>query len=239
MKKSIYYLLSALLLFLRALCGYEYLSTILISMMVFPFVKLILTFRNRHKFIRELKTITWISIFALVGCILAMLLHSFALGEGDIVEGLKKLYIISSYRASWADADSINAVFHGNQAIIDNLNFWKEMSMFSVVGKYLDFPTSIILGLPGKLFIPLALGALIVVGLTCVVKKQILPELIMLTLFFLASISWLFLAKMHANHLHLNYILWYFGFVQTTLYILIRTVINMLSLIRKMKIKRC
>ena len=42
------------------------------------------------------------------------------------------------------------------------------------------------------------------------------------TVSFLATISWFVLAKAHSYiHTHMNYVLWYFGFVQVCLYILI------------------
>ena len=45
---------------------------------------------------------------------------------------------------------------------------------------------------------------------------------------FLTSISWIVLAKSHSYvHTFLNFVVWYFGFIQVCLYVLINQLINL------------
>jgi len=46
-------------------------------------------------------------------------------------------------------------------------------------------------------------------------------QAVMYVFFLLTSISWFYLAKSHSYiHHHMNYVMWYFGFVQICLYII-------------------
>ena len=54
-------------------------------------------------------------------------------------------------------------------------------------------------------------------------RKKIKIDLIMMYIVsFFTTLSWFVLAKSHSYvHIHLNYVLWYFGFVQICLYVIV------------------
>ena len=56
--------------------------------------------------------------------------------------------------------------------------------------------------------------------------RKLNPELpVMYLVFFLTSVSWFCLAKAHSyQHTHMNFVLWYFGYIQICFYIVINKV---------------
>ena len=100
-------------------------------------------------------------------------------------------------------------------------------SAWQVLGKYFKFETQIIAGVPGNLF-PMLCGAPIAIfaAKSGTEEKDRYRQLMALYIVnFLASVSWLVLAKGHSEvHTHMNFVMWYFGFVQTCFYILITAV---------------
>lgn len=91
---------------------------------------------------------------------------------------------------------------------------------------YFTFKTPIILGLSGDVFPLLCLVPVIIFTFEAYHGKLDTTNVALYVIFFLASISWFCLAKSHSYiHLHLNFVLWYFGFVQVCLYTICRKII--------------
>ena len=112
-----------------------------------------------------------------------------------------------------------------------------------MVEKYFKFKTDIIMGLPGNLFQHLYTITIIVLILNIVIKeKNCARDVIMFIVFQMATLSWIILAKSHSYvHTHLNYVLWYFGFIQICIYVIIKFILlrlcNLENIINKL-IKR-
>ena len=100
--------------------------------------------------------------------------------------------------------------------------YWNsfDASIFEVCCKYFNFSTNIISGIPGKLFPLLSIAPLAIFAYDYRQGKLSIECLSMYIVFFLTCISWFVLAKSHSYiHTHMNYVLWYFGFVQICLYV--------------------
>lgn len=211
----------------KSLCGYEFLSTIFLFTVSFPIIDLILT-KTKEKRQKLFLTIVYISIALFLGFILAFTIHAYQRGDGNIFSG---------YQLIWKN-DVLRRTIGGNA---DNfLPVYKdslEASPLLVLSKYIfDFYTPIVLGIEGKFF-----PALIILSIVSLIlsfsksKKWLTFENISFLFFFLVSESWFFLGKSHSYiHTHINFIIWYFGFVQICFYITIKFIfIELPKFIRK------
>lgn len=88
---------------------------------------------------------------------------------------------------------------------------------------YFHFSTEIIQGVTGNLFSLICIIPLCIFAYEIKNKNLNYELLMMYIIFFLTSISWFCLAKSHSYiHRHMNFVLWYFGFIQTCFYIIIK-----------------
>lgn len=200
---------------IKSLCGYEYLSTVMMGLISFLLVDaFVAAFRkDTKKLVLLIKSIMVIGILALAGFLTAIVIHARLKGDGEILFGIKQIiYSDVLRRTGGGDLNSINPVY------------WESLnaSVWETFCKYFKFNTQIITGVPGNLF-----------SLLCIVpvfifisdyRKHILnAELpVMYIVFFISSISWFCLAKGHSYiHTHISFVLWYFGFVQICFYVII------------------
>ena len=109
-------------------------------------------------------------------------------------------------------------------AFADSLN----ASIFDVLKKY--FWSS---GRPldGKLMMLIALVTSMVLAIRKIMmKKSIKLELSLFGISLLTAISWLVLGKSHSYiHTHMNFVLFYFGWVQISLYIIISSFVEFMG----------
>ncbi len=208
----------------KCLCGYEYISTIMIGLIAFLFIDLVkaVVDKNREKSFLIFKTIVIVGIVALIGFIVAILVHANLRGVGNVKEGIKQIFQeevlfrtyatdLNQYRKS--DWDSLNA------------------SAWEVYCKYFKFSTQIITGIPSNLFPCLCVIPLCIFCIDYERHRLNVVQLAMYGIFFLAPITWFLLAKSHSYiHTHMNYVLWYFGFVQTCFYIIISRILSVLKI---------
>ena len=102
--------------------------------------------------------------------------------------------------------------------------YWPSLnaSVWEVVRKYFHFKTDIIAGIDANIFPILCLTPVIIFINDYAKKSFNLEEVAMYIVFFLTGISWMVLGKSHSYiHTHINYVLWYFGFVQCCFYIIL------------------
>lgn len=206
----------------KCLCGYEYISVIMMGMISFLLIDFIsaIAAKDKSKQKQLFNTIFIIGVVALAGFMTAICIHARLKGEGDILEGIKK--IISQ--------DVLKRTFGGD---LNNFteSLWPSFnaSIWETYCKYFHFSTEIITGIAGNLF-----PVLCIVPLGIFVyefkKEKINNELsAMYIVFFITSVSWFILAKSHSYvHTHMNYVLWYFGFVQTCFYIIVNKAVGLL-----------
>ena len=205
----------------RCMCGYEYISAIMMGLIIFLIADFVTVCfkKDKRQCMLLFRTTVLIGIFALLGFVFAMCIHGSLRGEGDIILGIENIIEEDVLRrTSGADFNEFEEVY------------WPSFnaSVWEVYLKYLRFSTEIITGLPGNLF---GLLRVIPIGIFVyeIKHKKVNVELISLyILFFLSSISWLCLAKSHSYiHTHMNFVLWYFGYIQICLYIIANKIVEM------------
>lgn len=200
---------------LKCLCGYEYISVVMMGLIAFLLTDFATAIAQKNKEMTRLlfRTIFIVGIMALAGFSAALCLHASLKGNGDIVAGIKDIFMEDVLRrTSGADMNEFSSVY------------WPSFhaSIWEVLCRYFHFPTEIITGIHGNLFPLLCIVPLCIFMHEYETKSLNVELLAMYVVFFLASISWFVLAKSHSYiHTHMNYVLWYFGFVQICIYIIL------------------
>lgn len=213
---------------IKAACGYEYLSTILIAMIMFPLSDLLhsyFTKKDYNKTRNNLKTIIMFSLTAILAFCVVISVHGKFRGNGDITQGIKNIYHQDILRRT--AIGNLQNFKTQHPGLIKSLN----ATIPEVLQKYFDFysnayHSNIVLGLDGRYFNTMtALAVLLLLiryrksGYLQIIKDQ---HFYLLIISLLATLSWLILAKSHSYvHVHMNYVLWYFGYVQMCLFIII------------------
>lgn len=215
---------------LKCACGYEYITTIMLSAIVFLLADFTIALLERKdaKVVKRLFwTIFWIGIFALLGFAIALVWHGYIRGDGDVFSGLKSIYLYDVLRRTFGDANMFQDVY------AESLN----ASIIRVLLRYFLFKTPLILGIPGILFIPLVMisFAAVVCG---VWKKKCSKEMLALYIWMgIASVSWFVLGKSHSYiHTEMNFAMWYFGYIQIIFYVMIEAVLDGLKRVKEKRI---
>lgn len=200
---------------LKSMCGYEYMTVIMLSAIVF----LVFDFgcalmeNDYDKTALIFKTTFRMGIAALAGFFTAILIHAPLKGNGNVWLGIKTIIANDVLRRTMgADLNNFDPVYWDSF----NASIWK------VFCTYFHFSTEIITGLTGNLFPLLCILPLCIFVYDYIQGKKDVKEMMLYSLFFLTSISWFCLAKSHSYvHTHMNYVLWYFGFVQICIYVIV------------------
>lgn len=196
---------------IKCLCGYEYISTIMMAMISFLTADLVIAVleKNKKKQTLVFKSIFIIGVLALLAFAAAICIHAAIRGDGNIITGIKDIY----------ERDVIRRTYGGYN-----------VSVFAVLARYMIFTSSIISGIPGPLFPVFIITALLIIIFDIRNKNADRPAAIMYAFFFTAAISWFILAKSHSYaHTHINYVLWYFGFIQICMYIVLKKACTILK----------
>ncbi len=221
--RIISYVATFLSIFIKCLCGYEYISVIMMALIGFLLVDLIKNFfeNDKDKYKLLFRTIIIIGLIAIGGFMAAICIHAPLKGNGSLIEGIKNIF----------ERDVLRRTAGGNLNDFAE-GYWPSFnaSIWETYSKYFHFNTEIITGINGNLF-PLLCVIPLIVFLSDYCKKNIhIEEIAMYVVFFLASISWFCLAKGHSYiHTHMNYVLWYFGFVQICFYIIVNRFVGLLN----------
>ena len=137
----------------KCLCGYEYISTIMMGMISFLLADLIVaTFhRDKKRCILLSRTVVVMGLAALAGFIAAIAIHAKLRGAGDIIKGIKDI----------VEQDVLRRVGGGDLNALPE-RYWASLnaSAWETCRKYLHFPTEIITGMAGNLFLPLCIAPL-------------------------------------------------------------------------------
>jgi len=195
----------------KSLCGFEYMSTVLMAMVMFPIAEFFETKDKKQKAVifRDVALMTVISLLAF--CVGFVVLAQ-ARGDGNIAEGIRIIIMDDAVRRTGlANPEDFTGA----------LQSAAEVGFVQALGRYLIFTTDIITFVPGKLFPVIIVLALVGTVLSVLKKKEYSVSMLIVLLFsFFVSNSWLtILARPHSwIHTHLNYVLWYFGFVQICFY---------------------
>ena len=219
------YVLMFIAIFGKCLCGYEYISTVMMGAIAFLLADLLssLYTGKRTQAVLLVRTIVIIGVIALLGFMAAVCVHATLRGNGSIVEGIKNIFEKDVLRrTAGGDMNEFNSVYWNSF----NASVWE------VLCRYFHFNTEIITGVSGNLFQLLCLLPLVIFA--CEYRKhgrvRDVRQPIMYMIFFLTSVSWYCLAKAHSYiHMHMNYVLWYFGYVQICIYTVVNKIIAVLA----------
>ena len=210
-------------IFLKCLCGYEYISSIMLGLILFPVVEWVvcLAGRDRAGARRWFWCVFRLGCAALAGFAAALCLHALLRGEGSLLTGLKIIY----------EQDVLRRTFGGDAAVLGEVYRESlEASIWQTVSRYFDFgvyfSTQVILGIDGNLFTPMVLCA---AAAALWLRKEAdgVRNLALYLFSAMIPLSWMVLAKAHSYvHVHMNFVLWYMGFVPVCLYLIAKAVVH-------------
>jgi len=211
----------------KCLCGYEYISAVMMGLIAFPVIELLAAFaaHDRKKIRLLVRSIFILGILALLGFAAALCLHARLKGEGNIIDGVKGIIVDDVLRrTNGADLNNYDSEFWPSM----NASIWETLCL------YFHFSTQIITGIPGNLFPLLCLAPIGIFVYRFVRGKHDYKMISAYAFFFLTSISWFCLAKSHSYmHTHINFVLWYFGFVQICFYVIVKQILEAVGAGRK------
>lgn len=214
------YLAMLLAVGIKSACGYEYITTVMLGGIVFlltDLTKEIIEHKDRRKIRRLFGTTFLMGLSALAGFVGALLIHGSIRGNGDVISGLKNIYYSDVLRRTFGDANMFQDIY------ADSLN----ASIIRVVIRYLRFDTQIVLGVTRWAFIPLIMITFFILVYRLAKKREDKQYLILYVWLGLTAISWFVLGKAHSYiHVRMNFVMWYFGFMQFIFYVPIQTIWN-------------
>lgn len=210
-----------LAILIKCLCGYEYISTIMLAAVAPVIADLAFSIfqKDRKRAVSCLKGLLLLGVACLLGFIMAITMHAGLRGGGNYLLGLQQIFEQDVLRRT--SGGDIN--YYPDDGGVGVMSI--TASHWETVTKYFAFSTQVVTGIPGNLFPVLVLLSLasVIYG---IYKQQCDPmEVSLYAVFFLAALSWFMLAKGHSYvHTHMNYVLWYFGYIQMCFYVLVKSV---------------
>ncbi|TLP70176.1 hypothetical protein FEA48_25020 [Pseudomonas nitroreducens] len=209
-----------LAVFLKCLSGYEYISSVVLLSLL-PFM--IAPFRSSPNltFWQALKLCIKVGLVACLGFLLAVILHSY-LRADTFAEGISKTLGWDALKYSafgrLTGAMPESGLRPLGSIIYEYVMLWKTPVMFWGYSQII-FPAMVIL-------------ALVSLALQFFVRNLNYKRDAALLIFSsLAPLSWIVLMQNHsAIHVHLNYVLWYFGFIPAAVFVILRGLICMVQL---------
>ena len=203
------YPLFFLAIFIKSACGYEYITVVMLSSIMFLFVECLICFKNdriRSKLI--FKCIVEIGVLSLLGFITVLTIHSYIRGDGNVIIGLESIYRVDVLRRTFGNA------LNFSKAYTDALN----ASIFEVLMRCFIHTKA------GRIasFIIVAYSAIFIYS---ILKKRSLlkSSFFLFVTSFVTCISWFVLGKSHSYiHMWLNNVMLYMGFIQIGIYVLVR-----------------
>ena len=130
----------------------------------------------------------------------------------SLFNGLSNIYQEDVKRRTYGDPASLPEVYRASL----------EASPVAVLKTYVtQWSRPFLLGVPGNLFKALCLFSIVgLVFRALIGQNSFKRDAMLLAVMFLAPASWFVLAKAHSFiHTHINYVLWYLGFVPALLYV--------------------
>ncbi|WP_018604629.1 acyltransferase family protein [Uliginosibacterium gangwonense] len=206
----LYGLLFSFSIFVKSLCGYEYLPVIFIFSLL-PFFLDVGRDEQARVFNKPWQSCSIIFLFGVAGFLVAFSFHG-ALRSDDVVKGM-----LETVRS---EAFKYNAV----GPIIGAPSYGIKSSYIDLIVRYFfGWDSAVYFWINGKWAFPvLLLGSGIVVVVDFIKKSPVsYRNVILWVSSFLASVSWSILMKDHSIiHTHLNFVLWYLFFIPVATYVI-------------------
>jgi hypothetical protein len=223
------YPLFFLAILVKTACGYEYLPVIMLSSIMFLVVELIWSVKKNKKESKLLfKAIFGVGIFSLLGFALALVIHSYLRRDGNILAGIEDIYR--------------NTALRRTVGVIGNTELPEAVyaSAFDVLKMYLrNYKTGVSNNTTGRYALVLLIVFPVCILFRKIMKRQrILNRDMYLFIFsFITCILWFVLAKQHSFiHLHINYVMWYMGFIQIGTYLILKYILKICYYYNKEKV---
>jgi hypothetical protein len=202
-------------IFLKSLAGYEYLSSVVIfSLAIFlvdPFLP-----NPRYGFTGSIRILFVLSLLSVAGFIFALLMHA-SIRADSIIQGIKITL----------EGDAIK--YNNLSQMTGSVSRGIQMPFSELLGQYIfDWTTPVIFWVQSKLIFPalifLALLSILFQFVTNNIERH--RDAAIVFVMMLAPLSWYVLMKGHSViHTHMNYVLWYFGFIPAIIFVGLRGVI--------------
>ena len=195
---------------IKCLCGYEYLSTILMAAVAFPFFDFVGAWlkNNKEKRNRLFRILLVLTILCLLAFVTALLIHGAIRGsELGLMDGMKTIL----------ERDVLRRTVGGDYNSYDR-SVWNsfDASTWETITGYFKTDKQIIAGVSGSLFQVLCLLPIAIFLYDWHHGQLSWEEVLQYFYFMLTTLSWIVLAKAHSQaHTFLNFVLWYTGYVQT------------------------
>lgn len=198
---------------IKSLAGYEYLTVItLFTCSVFVLAPL---FNNESRGEKEgLKLASLTFLCCIAGFLFALIIHAGMRGD-SVFSGLQNIYQMDVKRRTYGDPALFDPVL---RASLES-SFWDVLNIY-----WSQWQTSLSIFIPGKYFGAIFwLSAFGMIYGVLTRPRLFYKEPILVFVFFATSASWFMFGKAHSYiHTHMNFVLWYFGFVQALFYCFIR-----------------
>ena len=212
--RPILYFLYFLSVVIKCLCGFEYLSSILISGEIFLVIELI---TNKNKTKKTIICILFSGLCMLLGFFAVALYQSFLYGNNDLAEGLSYFVRHLVEKRTYGDPSSFPVSMY-EETIQESMN----ASVWQVLGMYFGR-----LGYGSLMSIIYVLALIVIVIDKIIFKKDIKVQFSLLLLQMVSVLSWLILAKSHSYiHTHINFIIFDLGYTQSCLFCILKTLSN-------------
>ncbi len=203
---------------IKCLCGYEYLTFVMLGA-IFPLLIDLIA----HLIERDWKAV-WkdfldtliLGLVAVAGFVLALLIHARLRGGGDILSGLKIIY----------EEDVLRRTLGGDPNLFDPVYASSLNATISdTIELYFKWSDQVIVGIDSNLFMPMIYGTILILVWNLYKGYPVKRDVVAFILAYLSSISWFVLAKSHSFiHTHMNYVCWYYFLVPVCLYIILKQV---------------
>ncbi|MGF6695318.1 hypothetical protein M2318_005420 [Metapseudomonas resinovorans] len=203
----------ALSVFIKSLCGYEYLTSItLLTCSVFLLAPIFDTKHSAGGPDWRRATLTFLA--CVCGFSAALTLHASKRGD-NLPNGLLSIYQWDISKRTYAAPGTFDG--HVGESLAS--------APLDVVAAYFQqWNTEIAFGIPGALFSSWVATIGISIALLALWQRNAaIKYTAMLFWGLITTLSWLVIAKGHSYvHQHMNFVLWYFGFVQMLAYLSLR-----------------
>lgn len=215
--------------FIKYLCGYEYITTIMMSSILFLLADLIEHFlKKRGKIRGDIINIVCIGTAELLGFISALAIHASIRGDSDVWAGLRNIYHEDVLRRTLG---GLAKNFPERYAASLNAG------ILATLSRYFKFNQFFLPGIQGKWFFPMLFLALMCYLYWFAIDRE--KNCTMISLFILSLLSacsWFVLAKAHSYiHVALNLVLWPFGPIQMIVYVIGYTIVRLCRRYKRVK----
>ena len=213
-KRKWLYPLFFLAVFAKAACGYEYITVVMLSSIMFLVAEWIYAVKidKQHSKLL-LRTIIMTGMMSLLGFASALLLNGYMRGDGNILNGLNAIWREDVLRRTFGNAEDFHEFFTDslNASIIDVLIIYFREDFAGVLARRL-----------------LIASASVFVIKHIVKRKSLNKEFWLFVVSFLTCISWFVLGKSHSHIHHINFVMWYMGFIQISSFVVIKFILTCL-----------